>query len=335
MALWKVYMCVAVFGVIDVSAMSVSLSRVGKAVRGSNITFTATVAGYEDPNQELKFIFHDNAIPHNEYTLVTTRLLLNYKRGNTLNGKIKLSQNNTDRYNYVAVNKNVQHTIQLPDNELKFIQGNSSEIITYWFIDCMLIEPISMVNITGLNWLQHGDLLDLKVMYTGSPPFDYCYLYKIGQYNVTGNETCPVKSRTTSNVFPIIHYFSDSDQHTVVVVIENDIGKSVSRVTVMYTGSPPFDYCYLYKIGQYNVTGNETCPVKSRTTSNVFPIIHYFSDSDQHTVVVVIENDIGKSAHPDYKTFRERLRDSFRNAFHFGARDDTDPLTASRYDSTS
>lgn len=49
--------------------MSVSLSKVGKAVRGSNITFTATVVGYEDPEQELKFMFHDNAIPHHEYTV--------------------------------------------------------------------------------------------------------------------------------------------------------------------------------------------------------------------------------------------------------------------------
>lgn len=53
---------------------------------------------------------------------------------------MKLSQNNTDRpNNFVAVNKTVQHYIQLPENELKYIQGNSSEVITYWFIDCMIM----------------------------------------------------------------------------------------------------------------------------------------------------------------------------------------------------
>lgn len=90
-----------------------------------------------------------------------------------------------------------------------------------------------------MNWLQHGDLLNLKVNYTGSPPFNYCALYKLGQYNVTGNETCSPNTRTqtTSNVFPLVHYFSDSDQHTVVVVIENDVGKAVSRATInIYKG---------------------------------------------------------------------------------------------------
>lgn len=102
-------------------------------------------------------------------------------------------------------------------------------------------EQISTVNITGLNWLQHGDLLNLQVKYTGSPPFDYCALYKEGQYNITGNETCIYKTRTVSNAFPLVHYFSDSDQHTVVVVVENDVGKIVSRATInIYKGMLAF-----------------------------------------------------------------------------------------------
>lgn len=49
---------------------------------------------------------------------------------------------------------------------------------------------------------------------------------------MTGNETCDQMIGTMSNVFPIIHYFSDSEQHTVVVVLENDIGRSVSSATI-------------------------------------------------------------------------------------------------------
>lgn len=95
-----------------------------------------------------------------------------------------------------------------------------------------------------MNWLQHGDLLNLQVKYTGTPPFDYCAMYKMGQYNVTGNETCAVKTRTLSNLFPLVHYFSDSNQHTVVVVVENEIGKAVSRATInIYKG---MIYCYYY-----------------------------------------------------------------------------------------
>jgi hypothetical protein len=102
------------------------------------------------------------------------------------------------------------------------------------------------VNITGSNWLQHGDLLRLDVKYSGSPPFEYCVQYKQGQYNITGNETCSVKTRTTSNTFPLIHYFSDSDQHTVVVIVENDVVKNVSRATInIYKGNYCIPYVFL------------------------------------------------------------------------------------------
>lgn len=54
----------------------------------------------------------------------------------------------------------------------------------------------------------------------------------------------------------------------------------------------------------------------------------YFS---RYTIEVA-DFDFGQ-AHLDYKTFTERLRDSFRNALNF-RQDDTDPLTTNtRYDS--
>lgn len=55
--------------------MSVSLSKVGKTVRGSNITFTATVSGYENPEEKLKFIFRDNSIPHHEHSVSPIHLI--------------------------------------------------------------------------------------------------------------------------------------------------------------------------------------------------------------------------------------------------------------------
>lgn len=79
--------------------------------------------------------------------------------------------------------------------------------------------------------------MNLQVKFAGSPPFDYCAQYKSGEYNVTGNETCHMKTRTLSNEFPLIHYFPSSDQHTVVVIIENEIWKQVSRATInIYKG---------------------------------------------------------------------------------------------------
>lgn len=50
--------------------------------------------------------------------------------------------------------------------------------------------------------------------------------------------------------------------------------------------------------------------------------------------IEVADFDFGQQANMDYKTFRERLRDSFRNALNLRHDDETDPLTPNtRYDS--
>ncbi|KPJ15646.1 hypothetical protein RR48_03777 [Papilio machaon] len=185
-------------------------------------------------------------------------------------------------------------------------------------------EPISTVNITGLNWLQHGDLLNLQVKYTGSPPFAYCALYKEGQYNITGNETCVYKSSTLTNAFPLVHYFSDCDQHTVVVVVENDMGKTVSRATIN-----------IYKATVHAQLSVIVVPVVFCLVAVILVVfgIAYYQHRSRYTIEVA-DFEFGQQAHLDYKTFTERLRDSFRNAFDFRQRNDNDPLTSdTRYDS--
>lgn len=49
----------------------------------------------------------------------------------------------------------------------------------------------------------------------------------------------------------------------------------------------------------------------------------------------VADFDFGQQAHLDYKTFVERLRDSFNNAFNFTKPEDTEVLTgpSNGYDS--
>lgn len=83
----------------------------------------------------------------------------------------------------------------------------------------------------------------MNVKYTGSQPFNYCIQYKLGEYNITGNETCTSPTTTIANSFPLVHYFSDSDKHTVVVIIENEIGKSVAKSTInIYKGWYTFHF---------------------------------------------------------------------------------------------
>ncbi|KAI5651918.1 hypothetical protein NE865_00255 [Phthorimaea operculella] len=429
-----------------VLSMKVTLSKVGPVVRGSNVTFTATITDYD--NSEIEYDFRDDAEPqHYDWRRIsanTSTWVVEYPRDlyeageysvsvvikknyfgifiyedsdkvtfnltESLNGNLVLLQNNTERPNsFVAVNKSVTHYIKLPENEMQFLIQKSSQIITYWFIDCNFYdkttdfafnytysdpmmnaphkvakravsnktkhkastvldtficknanvpigpdytyghyrmnigvrEPIATVNITGLNWLQHGDLMNLQVKYAGSPPFDYCAEYKPGQYNITGNETCRFKTRTVSNVFPLVHYFSDSDQHTVVVVIENDIGKVVSRATINIYKENDIGKVVsratinIYKASVHAQLSVIVVPVVSCLLAVILIVfgIAYYQHRSRYNIEVA-DFDFGQQSHFDYKTFTERLRDSFRGAFHFGRSEDTDPLTNNtRYDS--
>ena len=43
-----------------------------------------------------------------------------------------------------------------------------------------------MVNVSGNNWLKHGELLNLTVHCNGTGPWEYCVAVYSGRYNVTG-----------------------------------------------------------------------------------------------------------------------------------------------------
>nr|CAD7426704.1 unnamed protein product [Timema monikensis] len=77
--------------------------------------------------------------------------------------------------------------------DLPFVCLNSSVISpdpkkTYGYFHRHLEvkAPVSQVDITGSNWLKHGDILNLTVAFTGSPNFTYCTKLMVGTYNITG-----------------------------------------------------------------------------------------------------------------------------------------------------
>lgn len=93
------------------------------------------------------------------------------------------------------------------------------------------------VNITGNNWLQHGELLSLNVQCQGSQPMQYCVKYRKGALNVTGNETCDKYFPLESCPFPIQRYLAESMKHTIFVIIKNDVSEVVSSsVITIYQG---------------------------------------------------------------------------------------------------
>lgn len=63
------------FCFVGVSAIQVTLSDNGPAVRGANVTFTATiVSGYTGEN--FKYLFTDNGVPQHKQEVSKFRLIL-------------------------------------------------------------------------------------------------------------------------------------------------------------------------------------------------------------------------------------------------------------------
>lgn len=86
-----------------------------------------------------------------------------------------------------------------------------------------------------------------QIWCNGSAPFSYCVQFWNGNYTVTGNESCISKKMFLSTCnFQITHYFGNSTNYTVVIIVENDVQKLVRSVNVnvyegmyIYTNIPP------------------------------------------------------------------------------------------------
>ncbi|XP_066250406.1 uncharacterized protein [Euwallacea similis] len=165
--------------------------------------------------------------------------------------------------------------------------------------------PISNVSISGNNWLQHGELLSLQVNCKGSASMQFCYYFKAGLYNVTGNETCQQYSSLDVCDFPIQRYFQD--QHTVIIIIKNDVSRKVTSVAVT-----------VYKVKQQAQLSVIVVPVAfsiAAVIAIVFGVAYYIQNRS-HFIVEVADFDFGpKYADMEYKTFKDRLKDSMVNAF--------------------
>lgn len=169
--------------------------------------------------------------------------------------------------------------------------------------------PIFNVTITGNYWISKGNVLDLIVKCQGSAPFYYCRHIFEGVYNITGNETCEVPPPDSSDqcMFPIRRYFPKQHKYTIVIVIYNDVGKTVSPVTVT-----------VYEEAKQAQLSVIVVPVASSLVAVVlivFGVAYYVQNRSRFIVEVADFNFGNQSSDLEYKTFRERLYDSISNAF--------------------
>ncbi|XP_015588603.1 uncharacterized protein LOC107264636 isoform X2 [Cephus cinctus] len=171
--------------------------------------------------------------------------------------------------------------------------------------------PVTDISVDGTNWIQPWAMLNLNVTCEGSGPFIRCLQFHRGNYNVTGNETCGDGERKPNCNFSIIHYFLEPSDYTIVIILTNDISTNIHPVTIN-----------IYQATTQPQLSVIVVPVLCSLVALVLIIfgIAYYIQSRARFTVEVADFDFGQS-NPDmeYKTFAERLRDSFDSAVRPGS----------------
>ena len=168
-------------------------------------------------------------------------------------------------------------------------------------------QPIGNMSVSGDKMLKHGMLVDLNINCSGSAPWLYCWMRKAKGYNITGNETCedPAIMKNTCE-FPILWYFQHSDTYNLLVIINNDVSSHIEVIPVT-----------IYDVASQSPVSIVIIPV----VSSIIVVIIIVTGVALHAhyrnrlAVEVADFDFGQADEEElqYKTFWERLRESFGN----------------------
>ncbi|XP_031787515.1 A-agglutinin anchorage subunit isoform X2 [Nasonia vitripennis] len=182
----------------------------------------------------------------------------------------------------------------------------------YFQREVKIRAPISKLSIEGSTWIQPWNSLSLSISCNGTGPFYKCIEIHLGKYNVTGNETCSQDSdKLETCKFNFEHYFLEPLEYTVLIILGNEVSKEIHPVAVN-----------IYKLMPKPQLSVIVVPVSCSLVAIVliiFGIAYYVQNRSRFTVEVA-DFDFGQStADMEYKTFTERLRDSFNNAVRPGS----------------
>ncbi|XP_029170282.1 uncharacterized protein LOC114939972 isoform X2 [Nylanderia fulva] len=203
-------------------------------------------------------------------------------------------------------------TIDAANMSLPYICSNTSLIppdpnktYGYFYRKIHVRAPVSNISVEGTNWIQPWDMLSLNVTCKGSGPFCKCLQFHHGKYNITGNETCDDVEQLHSCNFSILHYFLEPSVYTILIILNNEVSKQVYPLTIN-----------IYKVTTKPQLSVIVVPVSCSLVAVVLIVfgVAYYIQSRARFTVEVADFDFGQSnPEMEYKTFTERLRDSFNN----------------------
>ncbi|KAL6262341.1 hypothetical protein P5V15_007432 [Pogonomyrmex californicus] len=175
----------------------------------------------------------------------------------------------------------------------------------YFYKKINIRAPVSNISVEGTNWIQPWDMLSLNISCKGSGPFSKCLQFHRGKYNVTGNETCDNSEHLHFCNFSIIHYFLEPSVYTILIILNNEVSTQIYPLTIN-----------IYKVTTKPQLSVIVVPVSCSVVAVVLIVfgVAYYIQSRARFTIEVADFDFGQSnPEMEYKTFTERLRDSFNN----------------------
>lgn len=104
-------------------------------------------------------------------------------------------------------------------------------------INLNVVDPVSISEPAGKLFLEHGELLDIKLQYKGTPPFDYCYKF-CGRTDILPcsvsflSLTCLSNHVTDKNEIAISHYLHSVGSYILYFRISNLMNEQTKEYTI-------------------------------------------------------------------------------------------------------
>lgn len=96
-------------------------------------------------------------------------------------------------------------------------------------------EPVIVSDPSGKLFLEHGELLDIKLKYNGSAPFFYCYTFCTDQDWLPC--VCLTLTETSGNEIAITRYLHQLGNYYLLFKIRNSVNEVEKRYTIKITGT--------------------------------------------------------------------------------------------------
>jgi len=168
--------------------------------------------------------------------------------------------------------------------------------------------PVHNLTISGQKTLKHGQLVDLSIDCEGTGAWLFCWKQVPKGYNITGNETCDASTYRKTCDFHIMWYFKNSDTYNLLLILSNDVSSHLEVVAVT-----------IYEVASSLPLSIVIIPMVAAIFAIILLIsgIAVYSTFKSNLAVEVADFDFNNAEDEElqYKTFWERLRESFGTAF--------------------